>query len=241
LRVVVDAGSHGGMMLLALLVACSGGSPPAAPTPKPAEAPAAEAPPAAPAAPAAAVNPMMGLQKLPASGSVGATAAKITRSHEIAFSQWEGYLGMKGLDLAAVDLKVQVDSLDTDEVKLVNHLKTPDLLDVATYKYATFTSTSIKPGVAPELSEVAKRVAGANSTVEGDLSIHGVTRHVVVPATITVTPDSVMANAVFPINRQDYGVKYPGMPDDLIKDEVVLNVSLIANRANVVADTPANP
>jgi hypothetical protein len=31
---------------------------------------------------------------------------------------------------------------------------------------------------------------------------------------------------LFKINRKDFKIVYPGMPDDLIKDEVLLKISL---------------
>ena len=52
--------------------------------------------------------------------------------------------------------------------------------------------------------------------------MHGVTAPISFPATIDVTPDSVTGRAEIRVNRQKFGIAYPGMPDDLIKDEVVL-------------------
>jgi polyisoprenoid-binding protein YceI len=52
--------------------------------------------------------------------------------------------------------------------------------------------------------------------------MHGVTAQISFPATIDVTPDSVTGQAEIRINRQKFGIVYPGMADDLIKDEVVL-------------------
>ena len=37
---------------------------------------------------------------------------------------------------------------------------------------------------------------------------------------------SVDADAEFAINRKDFGVVYPGMPDDLIKDDVLIKLKL---------------
>jgi polyisoprenoid-binding protein YceI len=62
--------------------------------------------------------------------------------------------------------------------------------------------------------------------ITGDLTLHGVTKRVSFPATISVSDVRVDANAEFSINRQDYGITYPGMPDDLIRDLVVIKLSL---------------
>jgi hypothetical protein len=41
----------------------------------------------------------------------------------------------------------------------------------------------------------------------------------------------VDVDAEFVINRKDFGVVYPGMPDDLIKDDVLLKLQLRAKKA----------
>jgi len=50
------------------------------------------------------------------------------------------------------------------------------------------------------------------------------------PATIQVSPDSVSANAEFSINRKDFGINYPGKADDLIRDGVVIKLTIKAPR-----------
>ena len=86
---------------------------------------------------------------------------------------------------------------------------------------ATFTSTAIKP--AP---------AGGDATHEitGDLTLRGVTKQVSFPAKLAMTPTEVTGRAEFAINRQDFGIAYPGAPDDLIQDNVLLTVDLTAPR-----------
>ena len=50
------------------------------------------------------------------------------------------------------------------------------------------------------------------------------------PATVTITDKEVIAKSDFVINRQDFGVAFPGKKDDLIKDEVELKLELKAPR-----------
>ena len=50
------------------------------------------------------------------------------------------------------------------------------------------------------------------------------------PATIKVAADAVTGTAEFVINRKDFGIIYPGKPDDLIRDDVLLKLSLKAPR-----------
>jgi hypothetical protein len=41
-----------------------------------------------------------------------------------------------------------------------------------------------------------------------------------------VTKDTVKVDAEFAINRKDWGIVYPGKPDDLIRDDVVVKLAL---------------
>ena len=50
------------------------------------------------------------------------------------------------------------------------------------------------------------------------------------PATITVGADAASGTAEFVINRKDFGIVYPGKQDDLIRDDVLLKLSLKAPR-----------
>jgi polyisoprenoid-binding protein YceI len=104
----------------------------------------------------------------------------------------------------------------------VAHLKSPDFFDVAKFPKATFTSTSIKAG----------GEKGATHTVTGNLELHGVKKSISFPATIKVAGDAVDANASFGINRKDFGVNYPGKADDLVKDEILLTLTIHAQKKN---------
>ena len=68
-------------------------------------------------------------------------------------------------------------------------------------------------------------------TVTGNLTLHGVTKQISFPANINVTADSVDIAAEFAINRLDFDIKYPGMPNDLIRKEVVLRLKVKATPA----------
>ena len=48
----------------------------------------------------------------------------------------------------------------------------------------------------------------------------------------TVKPLVVLEVAEFVIDRKDFGVVYPGRPDDLIKDNVRLTIELVAAAAD---------
>jgi polyisoprenoid-binding protein YceI len=64
-----------------------------------------------------------------------------------------------------------------------------------------------------------------NATVEGDLTLHGVTKKITVPGTITVTATGVIAKSVFKIKRSDYGVTVPGFSSSKIAEELEITVN----------------
>ena len=70
-----------------------------------------------------------------------------------------------------VDVTIQAGSIDTAEPDRDKHLRSADFFDVETYPTLTFASTSVTPR------------GGNDYDVVGDLTIHGVTRQVMLPAT----------------------------------------------------------
>ncbi len=157
-----------------------------------------------------------------ASASIGFTGSKVTGKHEGKFEKVSGSITLAGGKPEGGKMTIEVDiaSVKTDAEKLDGHLKSPDLLDAAKYPKATFTSTEIKAG----------GDKGATHTITGDLDLHGVKKSLTFPATITVTGDAVSGTAEFSINRKDFQINYPGMPNDLIRDDVLLKLSLKASR-----------
>jgi polyisoprenoid-binding protein YceI len=189
-------------------------TPPVAPAPTAAPGPTT----GAAAAPVAA-GPALPIDR--AHSRVHAKAAKITRSHDIDFADFTGDVRLDAESVAAIGFVVQVASLTTDPEKLTNHLKSDDFLGVGTFPTATFTSTEIRPDTTtPDTTHV----------VTGDLTLHGVTKRVSFPAKLDVTATEVKGHTEFSIDRRDFGVVYPGMPNDLIQDAVVLTVDLSAPR-----------
>jgi polyisoprenoid-binding protein YceI len=146
--------------------------------------------------------------------------AKVTGKHEGGFGAFQGTIELVENDpnKSSVTVEVDVASLTSDAPKLTTHLKSPDWLDVEKYPKARFTSTSIRHDVGPRRTH----------TVTGNLELHGVTKSIDFPATIRVGESTLDVDSEFTINRQQFGIKYPGMPDDLIKDEVTLTLQLHA-------------
>jgi polyisoprenoid-binding protein YceI len=149
--------------------------------------------------------------------------AKVTKKHDGTLGTFSGTIQLvdQNIEKSSVTAEIDVGSLNADDPKLTGHLKSPDLFDVAKFPKAKFVSTSVKAG----------GEKGATHTVTGNLELHGVTKSISFPATIKVQGDSVEADAEFGINRKDFGVVYPGMPDDLIKDEILIKLQIRAKKS----------
>jgi polyisoprenoid-binding protein YceI len=147
--------------------------------------------------------------------------AKLTGQHDGSFASFTGTLNLVNGDFTKSSVNVEVDmmSVSADVAKLTGHLKSPDFFDVAKFPKATFQSTSIAP---------LPNTPSATHTVTGNLSLHGVTRAISFPATLRGGATGVEVQSEFGINRKDFGIVYPGMPDDLIKDEVLLKLTIKA-------------
>lgn len=147
--------------------------------------------------------------------------SKVTGQHDGGFGNFEGTFHLVDNDPSRSHVEISIDNTTiwADNDRLTGHLKSPDFFDVATYPTSTFTSTSItKKGDAYE--------------VTGNLTMHGVTKSITFPAAITVGNDQVVVNSEFFIKRFDFDIAYKGQADDLIRDEVVIKLNLVAQPAS---------
>ena len=130
------------------------------------------------------------------------------------FSDVTGTIAFDAADPAASSVKVTIpiDTVSTGVAKLDDHLESPDFFDAAKYPTATFASTAVT-------------AAGANQwKVAGDLTLHGVTRPVVLDATTNFVGPHPMSkapaagfDATTTIKRSEFGIDrmIPGVPDEV--------------------------
>jgi polyisoprenoid-binding protein YceI len=102
---------------------------------------------------------------------------------------------------SSVDVTLPLASLDTHVPALDKHLKEADFFDADKYPTVTFKSTKVQP------------LGGHKFNVTGDLTVHGVTKTVVLAATLNkVGPhpmtkaQSIGFDATASIKRSDFGV-----------------------------------
>jgi polyisoprenoid-binding protein YceI len=120
---------------------------------------------------------------------------------------------------STVTATIGVDTVDTGVDQRNTHLKSADFFDVANLPSATFTSTS-----------VAKN--GSHLTVTGNLTLHGVTRPVVLDVegpngSMTDPKGQVHTgfSATTTLNRTAFGIG-PKFPAAMVGDEVSLDIEL---------------
>lgn len=151
----------------------------------------------------------------PDSSKIEFVGSKVTGSHNGSFKKFSGTIDFNGQpEKSRVSITIDTASVVTDTDRLTKHLQTADFFDVAKYPQATFTSTEIRSG----------GEKGATHTVTGNLQLHGVTKAITFPATITVSPGVINVDSTFAINRKDFGINFAGAADNLIRDEVVLTL-----------------
>ncbi|KAA9338924.1 YceI family protein [Adhaeribacter soli] len=82
-------------------------------------------------------------------------------------------------------------------------------------------------GVLTNLSAVDFKKDGTYKVnVKGNLTIHGVTKEVELPATITVASGAVKANAVFNVAPEDYQIEIPKLVREKIARQIKVTVNM---------------
>lgn len=158
-----------------------------------------------------------------ARSSLGYTGAKLTGSHDGQFPDFTGEIRLDAAELTGSSVSIEIDmrTLQADDPRLTNHLRSDDFFDVARFPTATFSSSRLAPAEGEDVTH----------TVTGTLEMHGQSREVSFPANIEVSDGEVRARAQFIIDRTTWGVSYPGRAEDLIRNDVVIRFDVRANRA----------
>lgn len=124
---------------------------------------------------------------------------------------------------AKIEFEADIDSIDTNNEQRDGHLRTGDFLDAAQYPKLTFVSTSF--------DKVAENIYKLN----GDLTIHGVTKPVTMSTELNGTntdpwgQSKVGFEITGSIKRKDYGMEYNAALETggvLVSDEVKLQLDV---------------
>ncbi len=143
----------------------------------------------------------------------------------------------KSPEKSSVKATIDVKSIDTGTEKRDEHLRSKDFFDVEHYPSMTFESTKVK-------------MTGKNKAkITGKLSMHGVTKDVVLEASFNGAGSDPWGNrkagfsATTKLNRKDYGLTWNAPVEAggvLVGDEVTINLDIEASSdAPVPAAEPA--
>jgi polyisoprenoid-binding protein YceI len=126
------------------------------------------------------------------------------------------------LDIDARSLKVaDQDVSEKDRAEIQSEMETK-VLEVSRFPRITFKSVS--------LSGVKADAGNWRFTLDGDLSLHGVTKRVAVPVTATVKPEQLNASGEVTIKQTDFGIKVYSKALGAVKvqDALKLSFNIIA-------------
>jgi polyisoprenoid-binding protein YceI len=146
-----------------------------------------------------------------------------------AFSKVSGKVNLDEKDItrSSVDVTIDATTVNTNEPKRDEHLRSPDFLDTAKYPTITFKSTKVEKN-------------GENLKVSGNLTIHGVTRPVVLDVEgFTSELKDPWGNmtrggtATTKINRKDFGLGWNKLLETggvAVGEEVAITIDAELNK-----------
>lgn len=121
---------------------------------------------------------------------------------------------------AKVRVTINVASIDTQNQKRDDHLRSPDFFDAEKHPTITFTSTSIRP-------------KGNQLIMKGDLTMHGKTKKVTIPFKIakgknSAGIDTTTYKGEITIDRNDFGIGTDSIAAKIsLEDEVELKLLIV--------------
>lgn len=115
------------------------------------------------------------------------------------FGKWDADVKLDATkyENSTVSITIDAASINTRVDMRDNHLRGPDFFDVAKFPAITFKSTGVKQTAANKLE------------IAGDLTVKGVTKKIVVPASVMFYDKGVgRFRGTLTILRKDFGVSY---------------------------------
>jgi polyisoprenoid-binding protein YceI len=161
----------------------------------------------------------------PVHSSVGFTIRHFLTKVPGRFTQFSGTITVDrdNLENSTVNALIKVGSIDTDNGKRDDDLRSPSYFDAGKFESISFTSTSWKK-------------TGENTfDVTGDLTIHGITKSVVLKVDLLGFGPGMMGaqlsgwDASVTLNREDFGVNGPSYIGKVLGSDVGVSISIEAD------------
>jgi polyisoprenoid-binding protein YceI len=156
----------------------------------------------------------------------------LAHDHEIGVKSFTGTVVMPeaGASSGSLELDVNAQSLvvldkkaSEEDKKKISDSMHGEVLESAKHPKITFKSVSI--------GDVKLAGEGTFSfTVNGDLTLHGVTKRIAVPVTAKITAQQLRASGKYTLKQTDFGIKpYSAAGGTVkVKNEVVINFDIVA-------------
>ncbi len=128
------------------------------------------------------------------------------------------------MTIRAGSLEETRDVFTPQQKQIINKEISELVLETAKYPEIIFKSTEVTGKLAPAGHYEAK--------IGGDLTLHEVTRHIVIPADIILEGNNLRARGEFTINRGDYNVKATSALNGTIRvrDKLKFTFDIVAHR-----------
>jgi polyisoprenoid-binding protein YceI len=154
-------------------------------------------------------------------------------THHFAIKEFSGEAEAASdtLNPGSLHLTVKADSLEEtganfteEQKKIINGGARKEVLQTASYPEIVFQSADVK----------SEKVADNQFKAEigGNLTLHGVTRRIMIPAHVTINGNTLKASGEFSINRSDFGVKTHSIKGGMIRvrDKVKFTFDIQADK-----------
>jgi polyisoprenoid-binding protein YceI len=156
--------------------------------------------------------------------------------HEIGIKSFTGRIEVPQIGASSGALELEIDAKsfavldkeisEKDRSKIFEAMH-DEVIESNTFQKITFKSVSV--------SDLKPVEDGSFSLVlNGDLTLHGVTKRIALPARVKITPEDLRAVGKYTLKQTDYGIKVysAGAGTVKVKNEVVVNFEIVAKKEN---------
>jgi len=166
-------------------------------------------------------------------GKAGLFSA-LGHDHTIAVKSFSGrvHVPASGINQASLEFEVETTSLtvadqgisDKERAEIQEAMQTA-VLETSRFPKISFRSTSVANVKPSENSQ--------SFTLNGNLTLHGVTKPIAVPVVVTITPEQLRATGEATIKQTDFGIKpYSAASGTIkVKNELRLSFRIVAKPA----------
>jgi polyisoprenoid-binding protein YceI len=162
----------------------------------------------------------------------GGLLSAFGHSPTIAIRDFLGEVQVNPDDLERSSLKV---TIKASSLAVKDDISDKDRREIERVMRAEILETSTYPEIVYQCSNIAATKAGEGQcsvTLNGDLTMHGVTRSLVVPARVALAEDSLRAFGTFSLLQTDFDLNLASVAAGAlkVKDELKCSFNILARR-----------